>query len=98
MNNLENAYRKAAINSTVENYYPEYTSYLSEDLFIDEAKQITEDVAIKFAEWCDTSDFVQQYWRKNKVEPTMDGSHHLIIQERRKKLFELFIEKYYEQP
>jgi hypothetical protein len=98
MDNLENAYRKAAVNSTVENYYPEYTSYLSEDLFIDEAKQITEDVAVKFVEWYETSDFVVQYWRKNRVQPTMDGSYNLIVQEHRKKLFELFIEKYYEQP
>ena len=50
MDNLESTYRKAAINSTVENYYPEYTSYLSEDLFIDEATKITEDIAVKFAE------------------------------------------------
>lgn len=51
MNKLEEIYKKAAEKSTIENYYPEYNSYLSESLFIDEAKEITTDIAIKFAEW-----------------------------------------------
>jgi hypothetical protein len=85
MNNLEKIYRKAAEDSWVYRKYEE--PYLSEDLFIDEAKQITADVAIQFGKFI--SGVMPQEAKQVQRENYPDYME---------KLFELFIEKYYEQP
>lgn len=48
------------------------------------------DDMIKFAEWCDTSEEAAHFWRQNRTTPSMDGSHHEINKQNRKKLFELW--------
>lgn len=59
--------------------------------------EITTDVAISFSEWMDTSEFVQDFWRKNrmKFEPKMDCSHNILIKNARKELFDYFINNVY---
>ncbi len=85
MNNLEKIYRKAAEDSWVERKYDE--PYLSEDSFIDEATKITTDVAIQFGKFISgvMPEEAKQVQRANYPDYM-------------EKLFELFIEKYYEQP
>ena len=57
--------------------------------------EVTTDVAIKFLEWYETSEWVSDYLRKNRVYPTMDGSHHLIVEKQRRELLEIFINGHY---
>jgi len=57
MNKLESLYREAANRSWVQQKYEE--PYLSEDLFIDEVKEINIDVAIKFAHWMKHQDTIE---------------------------------------
>lgn len=56
----------------------------SELEYIVNAAKLTTDIAIKFAEWVDTSEYVQNEWRKNKIKF-------------RNKLFEEFINNHYEK-
>ena len=57
--------------------------------------EITADVAIQFAAWYDTSEFVANYFRKNRTYPTMDNSHLIEVQKQRKELFQEFITNHY---
>lgn len=53
--------------------------------------EITEQIALEFYEWADTSEEADNFWRNNKVSIDMDGSHNDIIKENRRKLFQLFL-------
>lgn len=53
--------------------------------------EITEQIALEFYEWADTSEEADNFWRNNKVSIDMDGSHNDIIKENRRKLFQEFL-------
>ena len=55
-------------------------------------KQIDENLAVEFAEWLDTSEEPQKYYKKNRLifQPTMDGSHNLRMKQMRIDLFKIF--------
>ena len=53
--------------------------------------EITEQIALEFYEWADTSEEADNFWRNNKVSIDMDGSHNDTIKENRRKLFQLFL-------
>jgi len=55
--------------------------------------KITEDIALKFYEWSDTSNTAVKFWRNNKVNPTMDGSHYEKLKELRAKLYQEFLKE-----
>lgn len=48
---------------------------------------------IDFYEWCDTSEEAAIFWRRNKVDPDMSGSHWKRIRENREKLLKLWKEQ-----
>jgi hypothetical protein len=68
MSKLEELYREAADKSTVEQQYD--PPYLSEDLFIDEAKEITTNIAIKFADWIEKNRYVKFDIFENQISST----------------------------
>ena len=53
MNKLEELHLQVIQDCTIENYYPEYSSDISESLLITKSAEITEQIAIEFAEWKD---------------------------------------------
>lgn len=59
--------------------------------FAEECSKVTEQIALEFYEWADTSEEADNFWRNNKVSIDMDGSHNDIIKESRRKLFQLFL-------
>ena len=56
-------------------------------------KKYTEEDMIEFYEWCDTSDEAAKFWRLKRVQPSMDGSHNIRIHQRRKELFQMWLEQ-----
>lgn len=58
---------------------------------------IIKTVAVQFLEWIDTSEYVQGYYRFNKIylEPKMDGSHIERQKEARQQLFDYWLENIY---
>ena len=53
--------------------------------------EITEQIAVEFYEWCDTSAEADLFWRRNRVDLDMNGSHNDKIREKRRLLFQEFL-------
>lgn len=51
MNNLEQLHLDTFKACKSETYYPEYEEYFSEEMAASKSAQITENIAIEFAEW-----------------------------------------------
>lgn len=45
---------------------------------------------VEFYEWCDSSEEAAIFWRRNRVNLDMNGSHNKIIREKRKELLQLW--------
>jgi hypothetical protein len=61
------------------------------NMTFEEAKKMTLD----FHEWEQTSQIAADFWRRNFISPTMDGSHHQKVREATTQLFEVFMSSYY---
>lgn len=85
---------KEADDLAVTNCYPKVIAtnnpVLNLPMVVRLEKKYTIDDMIEFAEWCDTSKEAAHFWRQNRTTPSMDGSHHEINKQNRKKLFELW--------
>ena len=53
----------------------------------------SEEDMVEFQEWCDTSEEAAIFWRRNRVDPDMSGSHNDKIKENIKKLLQLWKEQ-----
>jgi hypothetical protein len=61
MIDLEKLHLKAVEDSTVENYYPEYSSYISESLASENTSRVTREVSVRFA------NFLFPHWQQNSL-------------------------------
>lgn len=48
---------------------------------------------IEFNEWCETSVEANLFWRRNRIDPKMDGSHNRIRKQKMKELLQLWKEQ-----
>jgi hypothetical protein len=67
-----------------------------------ETHPFSEEDMIEFNEWCETSVEANLFWRRNRIDPKMSGSHHKIRKQKRKELLQLWKEQkpkivYYEK-
>lgn len=101
MNKLDKLIEKSIEDSYVENYYPEFSSTLSESLISDKIKEITSDVAIKFAEWLYRNrwfNFEDDKWSYCFEHGTSisDESYEKNYRKTTEELFNEFINNHYE--
>lgn len=45
---------------------------------------------IEFNEWCETSAEANLFWRRNRIDPKMDGSHNKIRKQKMKELLQIW--------
>ena len=57
-------------------------------------RRYSEEDMIDFSEWCDTSEYVAMFWRKNRITLDMSGSHNIIVREKRRELLKIWVEQF----
>lgn len=77
MNKIEQLHLEAIQNSNSESYYPEYMVYFSEETAASKSAEITEQIAIEFAEWL--------------IKELILSSHGKYLSHTPKELFQEFV-------
>jgi hypothetical protein len=60
-------------------------------------RMYSEEDMLNFYDWLETSVEINKFWRKNRIHPTMDGSHNEKAKEKRKELFNIWKEQFKNQ-
>lgn len=58
-----------------------------------ETHSFSDEDMIEFYEWCDTSAEANLFWRRNRIDPKMSGSHHKIRKQKMKELLQFWKEQ-----